>query len=72
MHQERAGAHRCGVYQNRPLICRTYSCRNDKRIWLDFENYVVNPDILRDDWPRPAAGGAATQATEPPAKAEDG
>ena len=55
VHQEGAGSHRCGVYENRPLICRTYSCKDDKRIWLDFEAHVINPDILRDDWPRPAS-----------------
>src|SRR5258707_619120 len=27
----------CTVYANRPRICRTYDCRNDKRIWVDFE-----------------------------------
>jgi Fe-S-cluster containining protein len=27
----------CGVYENRPGVCRTYDCRNDKRIWKDFE-----------------------------------
>jgi hypothetical protein len=30
----------CGVYQNRPAVCRTYDCRQDKRIWRDFDNYV--------------------------------
>lgn len=33
----------CGVYQNRPGICRTYDCRTDKRIWTDFENRVPAP-----------------------------
>ena len=36
---------RCTVYENRPIPCRAYDCRNDQRIWLDFENKVVNPDI---------------------------
>ena len=27
----------CGVYENRPAACRIYDCRNDKRIWQDFE-----------------------------------
>jgi len=30
----------CGVYHNRPSICRTYDCRTDKRIWKDFENRI--------------------------------
>lgn len=54
VHQEGTGSHRCGVYENRPLVCRTYSCKEDKRIWLDFENYIINPDIQREDWPLPA------------------
>lgn len=35
----------CTVYQNRPLPCRTFDCRNDQRIWLDYENRVINPDL---------------------------
>ena len=33
----------CGVYANRPAICRSYDCRQDKRIWLDFENRIPTP-----------------------------
>ncbi len=32
--------------------CRGYDCRNDKRIWLDFENKIVNPNIHRAEWPQ--------------------
>ncbi len=39
------GTCRCTVREHRPIPCRAYDCRNDKRIWLDFENKVVNPDI---------------------------
>ena len=35
---------RCGVYQHRPAICRTYDCRNDKRIWRDFERRLLRED----------------------------
>jgi Fe-S-cluster containining protein len=42
---------KCTVYENRPIVCRTYDCRNDKRIWLDFENKVINPDIEKEEWP---------------------
>jgi Fe-S-cluster containining protein len=31
------GTFACGVYAHRPAICRQYDCRNDKRIWKDFE-----------------------------------
>jgi len=40
----------CTAYANRPIPCRGYDCRNDKRIWLDFENAVVNPRIGEADW----------------------
>jgi hypothetical protein len=46
------GCHRCTVHEHRPVPCRAYDCRKDNKIWLDFENKVINPEILRDDWPR--------------------
>jgi Fe-S-cluster containining protein len=36
----------CGVYENRPGICRTYSCAHDTRIWKDFENMDLNTEWL--------------------------
>jgi len=36
---------RCSVYANRPVPCRAYDCRQDKQIWADFENRVINPDL---------------------------
>ena len=37
----------CTVYHHRPAVCRSYDCRNDKRIWVDFEARipVVDPAI---------------------------
>lgn len=35
--------HGCTVYDQRPAVCRTYDCRNDKRIWIDFENRIPAP-----------------------------
>jgi hypothetical protein len=49
-HIER-GTCRCTVRENRPLPCRAYDCRDDKRIWIDFENKIVNPNVNRSDWP---------------------
>jgi Putative zinc- or iron-chelating domain len=43
-HVER-GSCRCTVYQHRPLPCRVYDCRQDQRIWADFENRVVSPEL---------------------------
>ena len=34
----------CTVYAQRPTICRTYDCRRDKRIWLDFEQRIPAPE----------------------------
>ncbi len=43
----------CTIREQRPLPCRAYDCREDKRIWEDFEGRVVNPEILEEGWPRP-------------------
>ena len=48
-HLER-GTHGCTVYKNRPVPCRAFDCRNDKRIWLDFEKRIPNPAVNRPDW----------------------
>ena len=32
----------CSVYQDRPVLCRRYSCRGDARIWSDFEAMELN------------------------------
>ena len=36
----------CGVYADRPGICRHYSCANDERIWKDFEKMELNHEWL--------------------------
>jgi Fe-S-cluster containining protein len=30
----------CCVYDDRPAACRIYDCRNDKRVWEDFEKRI--------------------------------
>jgi Fe-S-cluster containining protein len=35
----------CTVREQRPLPCRGYDCRKDKRVWLDFENRIINPEL---------------------------
>ncbi len=35
----------CSIYENRPVPCRGYDCRNDHRIWADFENRIVSPEL---------------------------
>jgi hypothetical protein len=36
---------RCTIYEQRPGLCRTYDCRNDGRIWLDFDHRIPNPSL---------------------------
>ena len=36
----------CSVYEQRPVPCRGYDCREDKRIWLDFEKRAGQPSPL--------------------------
>ena len=33
----------CTVYEQRPATCRSFDCRNDKRIWIDFEKKLPAP-----------------------------
>ena len=33
----------CTIYEYRPATCRTYSCREDHRVWLDFEKMIPAP-----------------------------
>jgi Fe-S-cluster containining protein len=47
----------CRIYENRPVVCRAYDCRKDKRIWEDFENRVVSPDLENLFRDRAAATG---------------
>jgi putative zinc- or iron-chelating protein len=58
----------CTVYAERPIPCRGYSCKDDKRIWLDFERRIPQPLLHHPDWPecldpddrRPGGADAAT------------
>ena len=42
----------CTVRETRPVPCRGFDCRQDSRIWVDFEHHVPNPAIDRPDWPQ--------------------
>jgi len=35
----------CSIHKNRPVPCRGYDCRQDNRIWSDFENRIVSPEL---------------------------
>ena len=32
----------CGIYEDRPPVCRSYTCAGDERIWTDFEAMELN------------------------------
>lgn len=36
----------CEVYDHRPGVCRRYDCRDDPRIWEDFERRIPNPKLV--------------------------
>lgn len=40
---------RCGVYENRPAVCRNYTCAGDTRIWKDFEGMVLNQEWIDEN-----------------------
>lgn len=41
----------CTIYAHRPVPCRGYDCRQDQRIWLDFDQMIPNPQIEQPAWP---------------------
>jgi Fe-S-cluster containining protein len=67
-------AGRCQVYDDRPATCRQYDCRNDPRVWLDWEQRIPQPlpwHLAPEAWLHedPAAardGGGETPGDEPP------
>ena len=42
-HATDAGA--CSVWDQRPLRCRGFDCRQDANIWIDFDHRVPHPDL---------------------------
>jgi Fe-S-cluster containining protein len=35
----------CQIHENRPYTCRLYDCREDERVWVDFEKAIHNPEL---------------------------
>lgn len=33
----------CTIYEQRPATCRTYDCREDARVWIDYEARIPAP-----------------------------
>lgn len=44
IHMDQQGLN-CTIHDQRPVPCRGYDCRQDKRIWANFEEKVVSPDL---------------------------
>lgn len=42
------GSRGCGAYHHRPGPCRTFDCRKDPRIWIDFEARHLAPPGVPD------------------------
>jgi hypothetical protein len=42
-HLDRAAGGGCLLYQRRPAACREFDCREDKRVWIDFEKMIPAP-----------------------------
>jgi Fe-S-cluster containining protein len=42
-HRDSGG---CTVYDDRPQVCRSYSCAGDARIWADFDGMVLNQEWI--------------------------
>lgn len=40
---------RCGVYEHRPQVCRTYSCKKDERIWKDYDTMELNQEWIDEN-----------------------
>ncbi len=36
----------CGIYADRPAVCRRYSCADDERIWKNFEQMELNTEWI--------------------------
>jgi Fe-S-cluster containining protein len=43
LEREATEVGRCTNYQVRPATCRSYSCKDDARVWLDFEARIPAP-----------------------------
>lgn len=41
-HLDRGGAG-CVLYERRPAVCREFDCREDRRVWLDFDEMIPAP-----------------------------
>lgn len=40
-------SYQCTVRESRPVPCRAFDCRKNKRIWLDFKKKIISPDLKK-------------------------
>jgi Fe-S-cluster containining protein len=40
----------CTTYETRPMECRRFDCRDDARIWQDFDNKIPTPMPFARDY----------------------
>jgi Fe-S-cluster containining protein len=54
----------CDKYHDRPKTCHQYSCREDRRIWADFERMTLQPEVQKrlDEQDRAAGLGTSSSA----------
>jgi hypothetical protein len=50
------GSRGCTVHAQRPRVCRSYDCRDDPRVWIDYERRI----------PAPRADAPGAELVEPP------
>jgi Fe-S-cluster containining protein len=41
-----AEGQRCGIFEQRPMVCRVYTCEKDPRVWKDFAARVPNTEEI--------------------------
>ncbi len=39
----------CTIYNDRPSVCKKYSCAKDNRIWKDFEKMELNTEWIEEN-----------------------
>lgn len=44
-HNNKSNCH-CTVYEDRPRVCKKYTCAKDERIWKDFEKMELNEEWI--------------------------
>jgi Fe-S-cluster containining protein len=52
-HFDRAAGGGCGAYEHRPAPCRIYDCRQDQRIWKDWDAKIPQPVADWLELPKP-------------------